>query len=304
MIEEIPAALAGERIDRVVAMVGGVTRTRAAALVDAGSVRLNDAIVTTKNRRLVEGDQLRIDVDPTTDEEVALEPAPEVPLDVVHVDDDLVVVDKQPGLVVHPGAGNAFGTLAQAVLARFPEVAEVGDPARPGIVHRLDRDTSGLLVVARSAFAYDALVALLGARDVERRYVTLVWGDLDNDRGLIDAPIGRSARDATRMTVSARGREARTGYEVDQRFTDPAPLSLLTCRLETGRTHQIRVHASAIGHAVVGDERYGGVKPVLETPRMFLHAAELGFVHPRTGEVLHLEAPLPDDLRDVLSRIS
>ncbi len=304
MIEAIPAALAGERVDRVVAMISGLTRTRSSALVADGAVRVNGKVVTAKNRRLVEGDELSIEVDLTADEPVVLEPAPDVPLEVVYVDDDLIVVDKQPGLVVHPGAGNMVGTLAQAVLARFPEIAAVGDPARPGIVHRLDQDTSGLMVVARSDFAYDALVALLGARDVERRYTTLVWGDLGNERGLIDAPIGRSARDATRMTVSARGREARTGYEVEERFTDPAPLSLLACKLETGRTHQIRVHTSAIGHPVVGDERYGGVKPSLDAPRMFLHAAELGFVHPRTDEVLHFEASLPPDLRDVLSRIS
>jgi 23S rRNA pseudouridine1911/1915/1917 synthase len=285
-------------------MISGLTRTRAATLVDDGAVCINGEIVTTRNRRLATGDQLEIELDLSADEPVVLEPAPDVPIEFVYVDDDLIVVDKQPGLVVHPGAGNLVGTLAQAVLARFPEIADVGDPARPGIVHRLDQDTSGLLVVARSAFAYDALVALLGARDVQRRYVTLVWGDLDNERGLIDAPIGRSSRDATRMTVSARGREARTAYEVERRFTDPAPLTQLVCKLETGRTHQIRVHTSAIGHAVVGDERYGGVKPALTVPRMFLHAAELGFVHPRTGEDLAFEAPLPADLQAVLARIA
>jgi 23S rRNA pseudouridine1911/1915/1917 synthase len=303
MNERIPPALAGERLDRVLAMVAGITRSKAATLVAAGAVTVNDAVVTTGTHRLSEDDLIDVELPPDEGPE-PLQPAPEIDLTIVYEDDDLLIVDKQPGLVVHPGAGNWTGTLAQAVLARYPEIAEVGDRERPGIVHRLDRDTSGLMVVARSDLAYERLVALLGARDVDRRYRTLVWGRLDNNSGMIEAPIGRSSRDPTKMAVSARGREARTRYEVDAVFSDPANVALLTCKLDTGRTHQIRVHTAAIGHPVVGDERYGGVKPAIEMPRMFLHAAQLAFDHPRTGERLSFEAPLPDDLATVLATLS
>src|SRR5690606_7432584 len=148
-------------------------------------------------------------------------------------------------------------------LARYPELADVGDPARPGIVHRLDKETSGLMVVARSPAAYDALVAQLSAREVDRRYQALVWGHPEVSHGVIDAPIGRSQRDPTRMAVSERGREAITRYEVTDRYDQPVEVALLACKLETGRTHQIRVHLTALGHPVVGDDRYHGVRESL-----------------------------------------
>jgi 23S rRNA pseudouridine1911/1915/1917 synthase len=219
---------------------------------------------------------------------------------VVHADADVVVVDKPAGLVIHPGSGVDRGTLVNGLLHRFPEIASVGDPARPGIVHRLDRGTTGLLVVARTPAAYEALVAQLSAREVERQYAALVWGVPDSPAGLVDAPIGRSARDATKMAVTADGREARTRYEVRRTFTGPAPTALLSCRLETGRTHQIRVHLAAIGHAVVGDATYGGRRPAIPLDRPFLHAERLSFDHPVTGERMTFESPLPADLRAVL----
>jgi 23S rRNA pseudouridine1911/1915/1917 synthase len=206
---------------------------------------------------------------------------------------------------VHPGAGNRDGTLVHGLVARYPDLAAVGEPQRPGIVHRLDKDTSGLLVVARTEVARAALVAALAARELDRRYLALVWGVPEAPQGLIDAPIGRSNREKTRMAVAAGGREARTRYEVVATYADPASLSLLRCRLETGRTHQIRVHLAAIGHAVVGDARYGGRhQPLADVPRFFLHAEHLGFIHPTTGERLEFDSALPPDLESVRARLS
>ena len=220
----------------------------------------------------------------------------------VHADADVIVVDKPAGLVVHPGAGNEGGTLVNGLLHAFPELAAVGDPARPGIVHRLDRGTSGLLVVARTPAAYDALVGQLSRREVERRYAALVWGVPESGAGLVDAPVGRSPRDPTRMAVVAGGRDARTRYEVRTAFERPAS-ALLTCRLETGRTHQIRVHLAAIGHPVVGDATYGGARAALALDRPFLHAEQLAFDHPTTGARLSFASALPADLEAVLATL-
>jgi 23S rRNA pseudouridine1911/1915/1917 synthase len=225
----------------------------------------------------------------------------EVP--VVHVDDDVIVVDKPADLVVHPGSGNLDQTMVNGLLARFPELATVGDPERPGIVHRLDRGTSGLLVVARTPEAYESLVDQLAERTVERRYRTLVWGHPASPRGVVDAPIGRSPKHPTKMAVTERGKPARTSYEVVRTFDRPVEVAELECRLETGRTHQIRVHLSAIGHSVVGDDRYRGVRESLSCPRPFLHAERLGFAHPVTGDRLTFESPLPADLQAVLDRL-
>jgi 23S rRNA pseudouridine1911/1915/1917 synthase len=194
------------------------------------------------------------------------------------------------------------------LLARYPDLgrpSELWDPERPGIVHRIDRGTSGLLAVARTDDAYRSLVAQLGARSVARRYLALVAGHVAEDRGAIEAPIGRSARTPTRMAVSAQGRDARTTYRVLERRDDPLPATLLSLNLDTGRTHQIRVHLAAIGHPVVGDDRYGGPGRVggtlLAPGRLFLHAAELGFEHPLTHEELSFSSVLPEDLARVLS---
>jgi 23S rRNA pseudouridine1911/1915/1917 synthase len=180
----------------------------------------------------------------------------------------------------------------------------VGQPDRPGIVHRLDKGTSGLMVVARSADAYDALVEMLSARTVERRYWTLVWGQLEAPTGEIDAPVGRAARDRTRMAVTLQGRPALTRYEVLARHTQPVGVSELACRLSTGRTHQIRVHLASIGHPVVGDGRYGGARASLPAPRPALHAQSLAFTHPVTGVPLSFEAPLPGDLQELRRGLS
>ena len=228
---------------------------------------------------------------------------PDVAFETVLEDAHLVVVDKPAGLVVHPGAGHDRGTLVNGLLARYPEIAGVGDAYRPGIVHRLDRGTSGLMVVARTERAYRLLVEQLRAHRPQRVYCALVREQPEAASGVIDAPIGRSSRNPQRMTVTDRGREARTGYTVERRYSAPARAALLSCRLETGRTHQIRVHLRAIGHPVVGDPTYGSGRAddVFGLSRPFLHARSLSFTHPASGETVQAESPLPADLAAVLA---
>lgn len=298
--EEIPPALGGERLDRFVAMITGRSRGDAALLVDEGLVQINGTPTTVRSRKLHEGEVVVIEAAEAAGP-AALQGDPSVDVPIVYVDEHLIVVDKPADLVVHPGAGNEFGTLAQGLLAKFPELAGVGQPDRPGIVHRLDRGTSGLLAVARTAEAYDALVAALAARAVGRHYVALALGHPESSRGVVDAPIGRSTREPTRMAVSAEGREARTHYEVERTFDEPFAASLLHCRLETGRTHQIRVHLAAIDHPVVGDVRYGGTHAAFTVGRPFLHAARLVLRHPVSGAELAFESPLPPDLESALA---
>jgi 23S rRNA pseudouridine1911/1915/1917 synthase len=300
---EVPEALAGERVDRVIALLCDLPRGEAAGLVAAGAVRLDGIPVTTRSRRVEAGQRLEVALPEPAGEGPALSPEPDVPVPVVYADQAVIVVDKPPGLVVHPGAGHATGTLVHGLLARFPELAGVGDPDRPGIVHRLDAGTSGMLVVARTPAAYDSLVAQLAARTVERRYLALAWGWFDADAGLIDAPVGRAATDPTRMAVSSGGRVARTRYEVLERYRSPVEVTLVACSLETGRTHQIRVHLAAIGHPVVGDGRYRGVRPTLPAARPFLHAHRLAFDHPDHGRRCEYESPLPPDLEEVRDRL-
>jgi 23S rRNA pseudouridine1911/1915/1917 synthase len=295
MHDVVPRALAGQRLDRVVALIAGCSRAEAAALVDAGAVAIDGRAVTSRSHRVAEGDALEVAVPDRPDDD-GLVPDSAVTVPVVHEDADLLVVDKPPGLVVHPGAGQRSGTLVHGLLARYPEIRTVGQPDRPGIVHRLDKGTSGLLVVARAQPTYEALVQMLAARRVDRRYRALVWGRVDSPTGMVDAPIGRSARDRTRMAVTMTGKDARTRYEVVRTFTEPVSATELRCSLETGRTHQIRVHLASIGHPVVGDARYGGRRPSLRSPRPWLHAEHLALDHPVTGEPLAFDSPLPADL--------
>lgn len=298
--ETIPAALEGERVDRVIALVSGRSRSAVSALVADGVVRLDGVPVRTASTRVAEGQRLEVELPDPVDPRPAADPT--VEFRVVHEDEDVVVIDKPAGVVVHPGAGHADATLVNGLVARYPEIAAVGEEHRPGIVHRLDRGTSGLLVVARTAPAHAELVRQMAAHEPERVYTALAWGHLESDRGTIDAPIGRSPRHPTRMAVSDQGRRAVTHYEVDRRFDVPRDTTLVTCRLETGRTHQIRVHLRAIGHPVVGDRDYDGGRPGLDPGRPFLHAGTLRFTHPVTGEPVAATAPLPADLQECLGR--
>jgi 23S rRNA pseudouridine1911/1915/1917 synthase len=308
---EVPAALDGERVDRTVALLTGVTRSLAADMISAGRVSVGrGAPIRSGSRRVRRGERLRIDQAPAGDGDP--EPGhladPTVTVPVVHDDDDVIVVDKPAGMVVHPGAGHARGTLIQGLVAAYPDLAVLvsgaaGDDAlRPGIVHRLDRGTSGLLVVARNAQARTSLVSQLAARTVERRYRALVTGTAAADEGLIDAPLGRSSADPTSRAVRADGRDARTTYSVLRRLESPFAATVVQCRLETGRTHQIRVHLAAIGHPLIGDRRYGGVTVGGDHDgRPWLHAETLGFDHPTTGDRLTFHAPLPTDLVEILA---
>ena len=306
--EEIPDALDGERVDRVVAMLAACSRAEAADALRSGLVALGGAVVTKASHRVAAGERVTVAADPARPP-VEVGPDESVELRVLHADDDVIVVDKPAGLVVHPGPGHQGATLVHGLLARFPELdppdgERVGEQGRPGLVHRLDRGTSGLLVVARTPEAYESLVSQLSTHAVERVYTALVWGHPQHAHGVIDAPVGRSRRDPLRMTVAVDGRPARTHYDVDRTFDDPITAALLTCRLETGRTHQIRVHLSSIGHPVVGDGTYGVSRQSFPVPRPFLHARQLTFLHPGTGDEVTFTSPLPDDLAAVLELLS
>ncbi len=299
MIEEtIPAALDGERLDRIIALIADVSRSSASALVLAGGAHVDGEIETSGKVRLREGQTVVVDLSRLPVSEPPSADA-SVEVNVVFADDEVIVVDKSPGVVVHPAAGHDSKTLVNGLLARFPGIAAVGEPHRPGIVHRLDVGTSGLLVVARTPRAYEELVAALASRDVGREYLALVWGRPDATSSVIDAPIGRDPRDPTKMAVTRDGKPARTHVEVLESHDTPS-VSLLRCTLETGRTHQIRVHLAAIGHPVVGDAAYGGARSQISAPRPMLHARRLQFDHPSTGVQMEFESPVPDDMAAVI----
>ena len=302
IVETVPAALAGERLDRVVALMLDVSRSVAVAVIEAGGVVVDEVVATTGKVRLAEGQQVA--TDPSA---IPLEQPPQadptVEFGVIHEDEHIVVIDKPAGLVVHPGAGNPDHTLVNGLLARYPDVAGVGEQIRSGIVHRLDAGSSGLLVVARTQEAADLLMAQFASHHARRVYLALVWGHPEAPHGVIDAPIGRSRRDPLRMAVVADGRRSRTEYRVVDRFDTPADLALLQCQLETGRTHQIRVHLSSINHPLVGDPIYGQRRPKLQLERPFLHAVELVFDHPATGESVMYRSELASDLAERLSTL-
>jgi 23S rRNA pseudouridine1911/1915/1917 synthase len=299
---EVPALLGGVRLDRVVAMLAGVSRAVAADLVVSGRVLVDGGEVRVGRATVEAGSVLDILLPDRPGAEVRAEP--EVSFQVVYEDDAVAVVDKPAGLVVHPGAGHGDGTLVGGLLARFPDLRElvasgVCAPDRPGIVHRLDKGTSGLLAVARTDEAYLALIDQLAQRTMTRRYLALVAGDVEADQGEVDAPIGRSVRTPTKMSVRATGKPARTAYTVRQRREGS---TLLEVSLQTGRTHQIRVHMAAIGHPVVGDARYGKPDRLLGAGRFFLHAFGLAFDHPVSGDRIDLTAPMPPDLSEYLEQ--
>jgi 23S rRNA pseudouridine1911/1915/1917 synthase len=307
---EVPAGLDGVRVDRALSLLTNRSRASALSLVAEGGVRIDGAVVRRGSRLLRTGQHLTVEEPDDAAGASGPEADDSVAFGVVFADDAVVVVDKPAGLVVHPGAGNREGTLVNGLLARFPDLAALSghagaDGDRPGIVHRLDRGTSGLLVVARTARAYDGLVDQLTDRRMGRRYRALVLGALESPRGVIDAPVGRSPRAPTRMAVTRRGRPARTHYEVDRLLPSSPPTSLLRVSLETGRTHQIRVHMAAIGHPLVGDDVYGRGRgwPHAELGRPFLHAAELRFDHPVTGVPMQFASDLPADLSGMLASL-
>jgi len=292
---EVPASLAGERADKVVAALAGISRTLARRLLEEGRATVDGAPASPRER-LQAGARVVADI-PAAE---VLQPDA-VPFQVRYEDEHLAVIDKPAGVVVHPGAGRGgAGTLAAGILERWPGIRGVGEEGRWGIVHRLDLDTSGLLLVALSQAAFPPLRRMLAHHEVERTYLALVHGIPEAPTGTIEAPLGRDPRRRGRVRVDAQGRSARTHYRVRGTWPGPA-LALLEMRLETGRTHQIRVHLSAIGHPIVADRRYGRDDGL--APRTFLHACRLRFTHPVTGAEVQVESPLPADLAEVLTRL-
>jgi 23S rRNA pseudouridine1911/1915/1917 synthase len=288
---EVPAELDGERADKIVAVLASLSRADARRLIDEGLVTVRGEPVAPK-ARLQSGNEIDVVISPR----IGLVPE-DLPLVVRYEDDHLLVVDKAAGMVVHPGAGQWTGTLAAGVLARWPQVAGVGQRDRWGIVHRLDRDVSGLLAVALTARAYEGLVQALANRRVIRDYRALAHGSFDATTGTIDAPIGRDPRHPARMRVLPEGRPSRTHYRRTA-YWSRFDVSALDVSLETGRTHQIRVHLASIDHPIVGDRTYGhSGPPDLDPGRVWLHAARLEFDHPVTAERVSIESPLPPVLQ-------
>lgn len=290
---EVGGEAAGERLDLFLAKAGGVgSRAKAQRLIDAGLVTV-DGRAQPKRHRVSAGETVAVEPEP----ERELEPAGDAPYEVVWEDAHLLVVDKPAGVVVHPAPGHRTGTLSQALSGR---AAGGEDPSRAGIVHRLDRDTSGLLIVAKSEESHRELKRMIEAREVRREYIALVEGTPPARSGTIDAPIGRDRRVRTRMSTETDDpRDARTHFTLERALPDSA---LLRVVLETGRTHQIRVHLLAIGHPVAGDPEYGTAGR-FGLQRQFLHAARLAFEHPLTGEAVDVRSELPTDLAEVLARL-
>lgn len=294
---------AGERLDRALAAHLGLPRSRIHAWIAARRVTVGDAPARKAGAVLRVGDRISWNPPPREDPRIEAEAGP---LSVLWSDDDLLVLDKPADLVVHPGAGRRTGTLAHRLLAAYPELAGVGGPGRPGIVHRLDRGTTGCLVVARNRRTHEALARAFASRAVEKRYLAIVWGRPRQASGTIDAPIGRHPTDRKKMAIRPRGRPALTHWRT---IASTSPVSLLEFDLATGRTHQIRVHAKHLGHPLVGDPVYGEArhralpvavrKALAEFPRPALHAWQIRFAHPRTGGRIECEATVPEDLREL-----
>ncbi|HEX4895472.1 MAG TPA: 23S rRNA pseudouridine(1911/1915/1917) synthase RluD [Solimonas sp.] len=302
---EVPDALAGARLDAACAkLFDGYSRSRLQTWIEAGRLRVNGEVVVRGRQPVAPGDQLLLDAEPEAETRVLPQ---DLPLDLVHADREIAVVAKPAGLTVHPGAGQRAGTLQNALLHHFPQTAAV---PRAGIVHRLDKDTSGLLVVALTLSAHARLVAELGRREFRREYDALVQGTLIAG-ATIDLPIGRHPRERLKMAVVDDGREAVTHYRIQERFPQH---TLLRCRLETGRTHQIRVHLAHQRYPIVGDALYGGPmrgaglpEALRETlrgfPRQALHARELELTHPATGKRLSWTLEPPADMQDLLRQL-
>jgi len=295
----VPADGPPTRLDVLLAgHIAGLTRSQAQRLIREGRVGVNGRVASRTSLRPSPGDAITVDLPPATSEQRPV--ARRMPLKIAYEDEHLLVVNKPAGLPVPPGPGHADDTLVNALLAHCPAIADVGDPERPGIVHRLDMDTSGLMVVAKTPAAYQTLVDAIKARSVRRRYTALVSGRVEPREGVVDAPVGRHPRDRMRQAVVEGGKQARTHYRVE-RYLEGA--TLLSVWLNTGRMHQIRVHMASIGHPVIGDPTYGGRRRqrVPDLDRQFLHATDLVFDHPATGRPVAVSSPLPPDLEAALA---
>lgn len=294
----------GERIDLYLSKRKGITRTKVQKLIRDGNILVNGRSVKP-NYRLKGSDRIIINLPPKEPEGLIPEP---LPLNILYRDDYIVVIDKPSGMVVYPAPGHRTGTVLNALVYHIGKLASVGGPLRPGVVHRLDKDTSGVMVIAIDDSAYYNLVEQFRKRNITRRYIALIYGSLKNDKGEITKPIGRSERDRKKMTtVAKRAKEAITRWNVLRRFKDA---TLIEVRLGTGRTHQIRVHFSSMGHPVLGDRTYGRKtelfinKKRITFPRQMLHADTLGFTHPVTEQYLVFSSPLPGDMEEAIKILS
>ena len=299
-MERIETVCGGEtvRIDVFTAKTADITRSRAAGLIAGGNVLINGS-TTAKNAKVKEGDRVEITM---PDPEVYDITPENIPLDIVFEDSDLLVVNKPKGMVVHPAAGNYSGTLVNALMYHCGDsLSGINGIMRPGIVHRIDKNTSGLLMVAKNDFAHNKLAEQIKEHSFTREYEAVVYGSLKNDGGIIDAPIGRHPIKRKQMAVVfENSKNAVTHYEVIMRLDGFTHIKL---RLETGRTHQIRVHMAYIGHPVAGDEVYGPKKVIKELGGQCLHAKKIGFIHPRTGKYTEFDSPLPDYFVNFLKRL-
>lgn len=294
----VTAAEVGARIDLFLAEHFNVTRTAAARLLSEGAATVNGGEVA-KNYKLRLGDAVSLELPPVKEVETKAE---NIPLTIVYEDEDIAVIDKPKGMVVHPAAGNEEGTLVNALLYHMGDrLSGIGGERRPGIVHRIDKDTSGLLVIAKNDFAHNILSEGLKTHSIDREYMAVAIGGFRDDRGTVNKPIGRNPKDRKKMAIVADGREAITHYTVAERFQG---YTLLAVKLETGRTHQIRVHMASVGHPLLGDEVYGG-KSSLKLPLagQTLHAYRLTLTHPRMGETMTFESPLPAYFEAILEKL-
>ena len=292
---KIEASVAGQRLDKAVAELTDLSRSLANEQIKDGQILVNGQAKKAKYA-VKEGDVVSFELP----EPEGVEYVPEdIPLEIVYQDEDVAVVNKPQGMVVHPSAGHTSGTLVNALMYHIKDLSGINGVLRPGIVHRIDKDTSGLLMIAKNDQAHVALADELKDKKSLRKYWAIVHGNLPNDRGVIEAPIGRSEKDRKKQAVTAKGKPALTRFQVLERFGD---YSLVELQLETGRTHQIRVHMAYIGHPVAGDEVYGPRK-TLKGHGQFLHARTLGFTHPRTGEVLEFTAEAPAIFQETLAKL-
>lgn len=291
----LTAQESGVRLDKYISDNSEISRSYAAKLAENGDITVNGK-KAEKKTKVQSGDEIRINVP----EPEALEAvAQDIPIDIVYEDDSVIVVNKPQGMVVHPAPGNPDGTLVNGLLYHC-SLSDINGVVRPGIVHRIDKDTSGLLIVAKTNEAHESLSKQLKERKTMRRYYCIVNGNIKEDSGTINKPIGRHPIDRKKMAVVAGGREAVTHFKVLERF---GQYTLVECVLETGRTHQIRVHMASIGHSIVGDPVYGAKKERFKTNGQLLHAKTIGFEHPKTKEVMEFDSELPEYFKDVLNKL-